>query len=267
MTSRRVRVVLLGLGAINTRVAELVHARNSNVALIGVVLRRTELPALPALADAKRITAGADLAALSPDVILEAASREAVREWGEVALAAAKRVVLSSTSALADDDLRNNLIAAARRRGNYLVLSPGALAGLDALSAAGRLRLDEVCHRIVKPPKNWPGTSNQNAPLDLRDRVVLFSGSAREAAQRYPQNANVTVVTALAGIGLDRTRVELVSDPSATGNRHELHARGDFGLLDIAIENRPLSSNPKSSELAALALLRLAENESSGMVL
>jgi aspartate dehydrogenase len=91
--------------------------------------------------------------------------------------------------------------------------------------------------------------------------VVLFRGSAREAATRYPLNANVAVVSALAGLGLEGTVVELVSDPSALGNRHELHASRHFGSLDIVVQNRLLLGNPKSSELAALALVRLAENE------
>jgi aspartate dehydrogenase len=262
-----VRVVLLGLGAINTRVVELLHARQSALSIVGVVVRRPQLPPWPSLAGAKRIATPAELAELSPHLVLEAASREAVRVWGEAALAAAKRVVLSSTSALADDDLREKLIAAARRAGSQLVLSPGALAGMDAVSAAGRLNLEEVRHRIVKPPNNWPATSTERAAWSPSEPTVLFGGTAREAARNYPQNANVTVVTALAGLGLDRTRVELVSDPGATGNRHEIQVRGDFGKLDLKIENRPLSSNPKSSELAALALVRLAENEGAGLVL
>ena len=267
MTSRPVRVVLLGLGAINTRVAELLHAREADFTVVGVARRSTAMPALPALACAKRITDSSELTGLSPDVILEAASREAVREWGGAALGAAKRVILSSTSALADDDLRNRLIEAARRQGSYLVLSPGASAGMDALTAAATLQIDEVCHRIVKPPQNWPAAADQNASIDQFKPRVLFSGSARDAADRYPQNANVTVVTALAGIGLDKTRVELVSDPTATSNRHEIRAKGDFGSLNVTIENQPLRSNPKSSELAALALVRLAKNERPGIVL
>jgi aspartate dehydrogenase len=212
------------------------------------------------------ITSPSQLAALAPDVILEAASRAAVREWGETALRTARRFVVSSTSAFADDEFLRELRLVARQTGNQLVLSPGALAGVDALSAAARLDLREVRHRIVKPPRSWALGSAPSA-VTPSETVVLFNGSAREAAERYPLNANVTVVSALSGIGLDRTVVELVSDPLAHNNRHELHAEGDFGVLSITLENRPLQSNPKSSELAALALVRLAENEVSEFVL
>jgi aspartate dehydrogenase len=183
-----------------------------------------------------------------------------------VGLSVAHRFVVSSSSAFTDDLLLKELRQTAAHHGSQLVLSPGAVAGIDALSAASRLALSEVRHRIVKSPRSW-GSS-----LDERERTqggasILFSGSARECARRYPLNANVTVVSALSGIGLDATQVELVSDPLAVANRHEIHVCGEFGRLSITVENRPLQANPKSSELAALALVRLAENEGTDLVI
>jgi aspartate dehydrogenase len=92
-------------------------------------------------------------------------------------------------------------------------------------------------------------------------------GTAREAAGLYPQNANATVVTALAGIGLDRTRVELVADPAFRSNGHRIMARGEFGRMDITLENNPLPTNPKSSELTALSLVRLIEHQVNVVVI
>jgi aspartate dehydrogenase len=69
------------------------------------------------------------------------------------------------------------------------------------------------------------------------------------------------VVTSLAGIGLDRTRVELVADPFARTNGHRIMARGGFGKLEITLQNNPLPTNPKSSELTALSLVRLIEQQ------
>jgi len=259
------RVVLLGFGALNRRVVSLLRSRQSAVRIVGVIKRRPEAPSADIVEGAAIISRSDDLIALQPDTILEAASREAVQEWGEVALRAARRFVVSSASAFAEDHVLQRLLVAARQAGSQLVLSPGALGGMDALSAAARLGVREVRHRIVKSPRSWDAVAGASL-LSQDSPRILFRGFAREAAQRYPLNANVTVVSALSGVGLDATVVELVSDPSATTNRHEIQAAGDFGSLAITLENRPLLANPKSSELAALALVRLVENEVSDLV-
>ena len=265
---RTARIVLLGCGAINSRVASLLRSRQSTATVVGVIVRHPGAVSREVAPGAVVMTDPADLAALAPDIVLEAASREAVRQWGAVALRAARRVVISSASAFADDDLLRDLKDTARQCGSRLVLSPGALAGVEALSAGARLALREVRHRIIKSPKSWGAAAQAHATSpDPAAPVVLFEGSAREAAKRYPLNANVTVVSALASIGLDRTVVELVCDPAITVNCHEIRAAGDFGSLMIRVENQPLPSNPKSSELAALALVRLAENEVADLVL
>ena len=265
---RSSRIVLLGLGAINRRVAALLQFRQPAAAIVGVITRNRESMQANPIEGAKAIATPAELLALAPDLILEAASREAVGEWGEAALKSARHLVVSSTSAFTDDKLLTTLRATARRFGSQLVLSPGALAGMDALSAASRLGLHEVHHRIVKSPQSWAAASGpRTGAIDPHQSVVLYKGPAREGARLYPLNANVSVVSALSGIGLDRTQLELVSDPTAHSNRHEIHAIGDFGSLAIRLENRPLQANPKSSELAALALVRLVENEVADLVI
>jgi aspartate dehydrogenase len=266
---REARIVLLGLGAINRRVADLLRSRQSTAIIVGVIVRRhPESLSANLIEGAATISSPSELIAIAPDVILEAASQEAVREWGAVALRTARRFVVSSTGAFVDDALLCNLRETAKRFKSQLVLSPGALAGVEALSAAARLGMHEVCHRIVKSPSSWDVAAGQDGLLPgSRAPVVLFRGSAREAATLYPLNANVAVVSALSSIGLEDTVVELVSDPSAVGNRHEIRASGYFGSLAITIENRPLQANPKSSELAALALVRLAENEVAELIL
>ena len=258
--------MLLGFGAINRRVLELLKARESQVEIAGIIARQPtglEASGIPTLATA------AQLVAAEPDMVLEAASREAVREWGGSVLRAARRFVVSSSSAFADEALLDSLRAVAKAEGSQIVLSPGAIGGVDALSAAARAGLHEVRHRIIKHPSRWgqSAVGAQGASSDSAGPIVLFRGSARVAADRYPLNANVTVVTAMAGLGLDRTIVELIADPSSQHNRHELHVSGACSSFTLAIENYPLASNPKSSEQAALALVRLAENDSADFAL
>ncbi len=261
-SGKPLRLALIGWGAINRRVTELLAERSKgDIAIVAIAVRN------PAAAGdippgAKLITTPGELAGLDLDLIVEAAGREAVGIWGEAALNHAPAFAIASTSAFCDDDLLARLIAVAESRGSQLLIPPGALAGIDGITAASLLPLDEVVHRIVKPPAAWRGTSAESLiALDgITEATAFFSGTAREAASRFPQNANVAVITALAGIGLDHTRVELVADPAASGNGHQLSARGAFGKLDITIENRPLATNPKSSEMTALGLVRLIEN-------
>lgn len=258
---KTLRLALIGWGAINRRVADLLAERDGDIAIVAIAVRNPAAAgSIPA--GAKLITTPDELAGLDLDLIVEAAGREAVGIWGEAALDHAPAFAVASTSAFCDDALLDRLITTAESWGSQLLIPPGALAGIDGIAAASLLPLDEVIHRIVKPPQAWRGTSAENliALDDITDATAFFSGTAREAASRFPQNANVAVISALAGIGLDRTRVELVADPTAGGNGHQLSVRGAFGKLDISIENRPLATNPKSSEMTALGLVRLIEN-------
>lgn len=265
----RLRVIFIGFGAINSRVADLLKARNPSVDIVAVATKddpaeRARIPAgVPFLASPS------DLAALKPDLVIEAAGRAAIDAWAPAALAAAPAMILASTSAFCDDVLLPRLAEIAETHGSRILIPSGAIGGIDALGAAAMLGLDAVTHRIVKPPVAWMGTPAEQL-LDLSaltQRAVFFEGTAREAATQYPQNANATVVTALAGIGLDRTRVELVADPAVRLNGHTIAAEGGFGRMTITLENNPLATNPKSSELTALSLVRLIEQQTRPVVI
>ena len=266
-TGRRVRLVLVGFGAIGGTVARMLVERGASVDLVGIALRRGPRSGLPV--GVPVLTDPADLATTGADLVVEAAGREAVAPWGGAALAAGMDFAVSSTSAFAGTDLLAELTEAARASGAQLIVPPGALGGIDALSAAARMGLEEVTHRIVKPPQAWAGTEAESlCDLDaLTAPATFFEGSAAEAAARFPQNANVALIAALAGLGPAGTRVALVADPAATANRHDLTARGGFGAMHMRVENAALPGNPKSSALTALSLVRLIENRAAPVVI
>lgn len=263
MRKSPLRIALIGWGAINRRVAELLSQR---VAIVAVARRDARMTTDAPVA--RIVSAPEELAGLDLDLVVEAASREAVASWGEAALSHARAFAVASTSAFCDTALLDRLIHVADAHGSQLIVPPGALAGIDALSAASAMSLDTVVHRIVKPPAAWRGTAADSmVALDgLTEAVMFYAGTARDAATLFPKNANVTVIAALAGIGLDRTRVELIADPGVTDNVHLLSASGAFGRFELRIENRPLASNPKSSEMAALSLVRIIENRAKTLV-
>ena len=259
----RLRIAFIGWGAINARVGELLRQRSAAVDIVGIATRDARSARLRIPAGVYFIDSPERLTKLKPDLIVEAAGRAAVATWAPAALRHAKAIIVASTSAFCDDELLSRLQEIAAKYGSHIIVPSGAIGAVDALASAAVLRLDEVVHQVIKPPLAWRGTLAENT-LDLgnlTERRVFFSGSAREAAAQYPQNANATVVTSLAGIGLDRTRVELIADPVAITNGHRIRARGAFGELDITLHNSPMPTNPKSSELTALSLVRLIEQQ------
>lgn len=268
-TKRSLRVCFVGWGAIASRVGELLAERQpERVEIVAIAVRdagreRSDMPA-----GARLISGPDELAGLDIDMVVEAAGRPAVAIWGEAALRHAESFVVSSTSAFTDETLLGLLLSVAEETGSRIVVPSGALGDLGALAAAAVLPLDEVVHAIVKPPRAWQGTkASEIVDLEtLAERTEFFSGTAREAANAFPQNANVAVISALSGIGLDRTRVVLVADPSAARNVHEVRASGAFGKLELRLENEALKTNPKSSEMTALSLVRLIENSISPLV-
>jgi aspartate dehydrogenase len=211
----------------------------------------------------------AALIAAAPDLVVEAAGHSGVAEHVPACLEAGFDVVVVSVGALADDALAARLDAAARKGGARVILPAGAVGGIDlvsALSAAGDLQLT---YRGTKPPAAWAGTPAE-AALDLAaltEATTFFTGSAREAAARYPRNANVAATLALAGPGLDATRVELVADPAAPGNLHGYELASPAARVRVEIENLPSTGNVKTSVSTIYSVLREIRNRIGPMVI
>ena len=204
-----------------------------------------------------------------PDLAVECAGHQAVAEHGEAILRRSIDLVVSSVGSLADGALYHRLAEAARSGKAKLMLPAGAVAGIDALGAARVAGLTRVRYSSRKPPRSWKNTPAEKvADLDrVTAPVTLFTGPADEAARLYPQNANVAATIALAGAGFDRTEVTLIADPAATGNIHRIEAAGEFGEFDIEVRGKPLATNPKTSMLAALSVVRAIRNRAAAIVI
>lgn len=265
----RGNIALIGWGAIGRRVAHLLAQGDSGAAIVAVGVSDADQPRDGLPDGAAVIDNPADLARCGASLVVEAAGRESVAPWGTAALSAGLDFAVSSTSAFADRVLLGRLTALARQNDAQLLIPPGALGGIDALSAARRMGLSLVEHRIVKPSHAWQGTPAE-ALCDLQALTApyaFFTGSAEDAAAEFPQNANVAMITALAGVGALSTQVTLIADPGAQVNRHEIRAAGAFGDLSVTLANAPLADNPKSSAMTALNLVRLIENRVAPLVI
>lgn len=254
----RFAVALIGGGAIAGVIARSLIEQYPGIRLVGALGHDVDR-AKERLDHRVPITSSIDeLLGWKPSLVVECAGHEALAEHGVAVLRNGIDLVVASVGALANRDLEQALRDAAARGGSHIRIPSGAIGGLDALAAARVGGLDAVRYAGRKPIPAWRGTPAEDVvDLDSLDKAaVIFEGSAREAALTYPQNANVTAATALAGVGFDATRVTLFADPHARGNEHEIEAEGRFGRMKFSVVNAPLPENPKTSSLAAYSLVR-----------
>ncbi|HKW37309.1 MAG TPA: aspartate dehydrogenase [Burkholderiales bacterium] len=200
-----------------------------------------------------------ELVAARPEIVVEAASHEAVREHVETLLSGGIAVIVLSGGALCDDALRGRLERAARAHRAALYVPSGGIGGLDALKAACAAGVDEVSIAVTKPPAAWKGISYvERLKIDL-DRlqgpVTLFEGTAREGVPHFPANVNIAAVLSLAGIGFDRTRLKVVADPALRYNTHFVTIKGRTGTIELRFESVPSPDNPKTAMLACYSAL------------
>ena len=199
------------------------------------------------------------LCAAKPDVVLEAASHDAVRSYLVPLLAAGSSVIVLSAGALVDDALRAEAEAVGRRSGALLYVPSGGIGALDALKGACAAGEVEVSIQVAKPPAAWRGIGYvQSLGVDLESlagATTLFDGPARAGVPHFPQNVNIAAVLSLAGAGFDRTRLRVVADPALTRNIHTIRVAGKTGQFTIVLENVPAPDNPKTAWLACYSAL------------
>lgn len=255
--ARTMRLALVGCGAIGAALLDLL-ADDSEIKVAAIVLRDpSKAPtSLARLRGTPKCTDAVPTQGI--DLVLEAAGHGAITQHVLPALARGVPAIVCSVGALSAPGLPQALEAASRAGRTQLQLIPGAIGAIDALTAAAVGGLDMVRYTGCKPPRAWRGTpAERSHALDaLHAPTVVFEGSAREAAARYPKNANVAATVALSGMGLDRTEVRLVADPGATMNTHRLEASGAFGRFDFTLHNAPLPANPKTSALTVYSAVR-----------
>jgi aspartate dehydrogenase len=262
-------VGLIGCGGMAQDVVAALRASPGNgVAIVGALARPGRGgEARTRLAEIEIVEALDDLIARGPALVAEVAGQAAVAEHGEAVLRGGIDCLIISVGALADPALLARLKAAAHAGDSRILLPAGAIGGLDAIAAMRVAGLTSVRYRSRKPPAAWRGTPAERLVGALTRPTVLYRGIAGEAALLYPQNANVAAAVALAGLGFDATEVELVADPDAPGNVHEIEAEGTAGRFTIQLQGKPSRTNPKTSALAALSVARALLNRQATIVI
>jgi len=181
------------------------------------------------------------------DVVFEAASQKAVEEYAEMVVNSGKDLVVMSVGSLLDNKFKKKIEKIAKDKKCKIYLPSGAVCGIDGIMSASGDDINEVTLVTTKPP--------DSLGKKIEIRKIVFDGTARDAVRKFPMNINVAASLSLAGIGFDKTKVEIVADPVATRISHKILAHGKFGRLRAEVENMPNPKNAKSSYMASLSAI------------
>ncbi len=249
-------VAIGGLGAVGLPLARALDAGVEGLRLIAVAARD------PAHAQDRvaqfrsppRVVVLADLA--EADIVVEAAPAAVLEQIAVPAIEAGRVLVVVSAGALLP---RMDLVGRARETGARVVVSTGALLGLDAVRAAAEGPVESVTIETRKPPAGLAGApylvENGIQVAGIAAPLRVFQGSAFEAARGFPANVNVAAALALAGIGPERTRAEIWADPTLTRNTHTIRVEAATVRCTMTIENVPDEDNPRTGRVVPLSVL------------
>ena len=252
MTRDMLRVGLIGYGAIGQEVARLLTERDdADIRLVGALVRhptRLRPPDSPSI-----VTTLSELLDMQPQVVVEVAGHEGLRDHGPAILRAGVDLILISVGVLSQPDVLHEFLDAAQKSGARARVVSGAIGGLDALSAASLGGLTKVIHTMRRLPQTLLAP-DEVATLTIAREV--FRGNARQAAQQFPEFLNIAAAVALAGNGFDQTEVRVFADPNVKHSVHEVYAEGTFGTFRFEIENAPISSPPPhGAKLVAMSIV------------
>jgi aspartate dehydrogenase len=190
------------------------------------------------------------------DIVVECAPAAVLRDIAEPALKQARTLIVLSCGALFDNF---DLVELARRRSGRIIVPTGALLGLDAVIAAAEGGIASVKMITRKPPPGLSGApylvANNIDVTGLAAAKRVFSGTARDAARGFPANVNVAAALALAGIGPERTIIEIWADPTVMRNIHRIEVEAEAARLSMQVENVPSEENPRTGRLTALSVI------------
>ncbi|MCZ6483025.1 MAG: aspartate dehydrogenase [Alphaproteobacteria bacterium] len=254
---RRLGVALGGFGTIGRAVAESLDAGIDGLSLVAVAARDAD-KARRRMANFQNRVPVVSLAELAEhaEVVVECAPAGVFTEIAVPAIRAGRILIAVSAGALLDHP---GLINEARKTGTRIIVPTGALIGFDAVRAAAEGEIHSVKMVTRKPPKGLAGAPylvDRGITLDgLTEPLKVFDGSARDGARGFPANVNVAAALSLAGIGPDRTRLEIWADPDIRRNTHHIVVEADSARFETTIENVPSEENPRTGRITALSVI------------
>lgn len=248
------KIGLAGLGAVGREVAKRLQAGIPGLKL-AAVSARDHAKARAVVPDESVKILDANGIADACDVIVEGLPPGEFRNFALPAIERGKIFVPLSVGKLLENW---DLVAKAREKGARILVPTGALLGLDAVRAAAEGTIHSVKMVTRKPPEGLEGAAylveRKISVAGLKEPLKIFDGSAREGARGFPANVNVAAALSLAGIGPDKTQLEIWADPTVKRNTHRIDVDADTVRFSMTIENVP-SENPRTGRVVALSVV------------
>ncbi len=254
------KIGIIGCGAIGARICAAIDNGSINAQLVAIYDRKSEHceKILRQLKNKPLISSFEELISKA-DIVVECASQAALCELGLSVLENGKDLMVMSVGAFMDQELLKKFYMTAKKNDCRIYIPSGAIAGIDGLKSASMASIDRVILSTTKNPKGLEGApyiiEHNIDPGSFHEKTLIFKGTAKEAVRAFPANVNVAASLSLAGIGSDRTEVNIFVDPGSIRNIHEITVTGDFGKFTCCIENVPSPDNPRTSLLAALSAI------------
>jgi aspartate dehydrogenase len=266
ISPQNLRVALAGLGSVGQSIAKVLAAGGVPGIELTAVSAKNHLKArafLDQYAPQVQVVTLAELAAHA-DLVIECAPANLLPEIVIPVLKAGKQIMVLSVGGLLKHP---ELIDLARQQGPVMHIPTGALIGLDAMLAAAEGTIHSVRMVTRKPPEGLIGAPHlleHNIQVEgLTAPLKVFEGNALAAAKGFPANLNVVVALALAGIGPQRTMLEVWADPTIKRNVHSIVVDSDSARFSMTMENVP-SENPKTSKIVGQSVIALLRKMRSG---
>lgn len=253
----RIRVAVAGAGAAGGALIEKLDAGAVPGCVLTAISARNIEEARKRFAHLTSDVAFVGVNELEPlaDIVVECAPAAIFNDVVQPFMQAGKQALVLSSGALLSN---MHLIDLARENGGQIIVPTGALLGLDAVTAAAEGIIHSVRMVTRKPVQGLLGAPHlvqNNIDISgLTAPKLVFKGSPREAAIGFPANLNVAVALSLAGIGPDRTELEIWADPNLTRNHHDIEVDSDSAIFKLSIENIP-TDNPKTGRITALSVV------------
>lgn len=261
---------IIGYGTLGKSIGKLIDSGQAGDVLLKSILVRKLPSSLEELSDQCMVTTNKNIFLNQDlDIIIEAAGHKALKQYGEKVLSSGSDLVILSVGALSDNELYHSLQESASKNQKQMIIPSAAIAGLDRIAAGVLGEIDGITLITRKHPRSWYGTiAEEKVNLaTITEPYCIFEGNARDAAKLFPENVNVSAALSIAGVGFEDTKVQVFVDPTIQMNTHTIIAEGEFGKVEISVQNKPYKQNPKSSPIVAMSVAKVLKNLTADTVI